>query len=113
MGAHHWHEPAGRPLRYRRDVPADDPDTITTETEHVRVHLAAIADTDDDPTTHADDVTVRVVDHIDGDPALVSIIGELDATPDAPYLRDDYDPDTEPPFHPPGDTPVEAWEAGP
>jgi hypothetical protein len=87
---------AGEPMRYRRDVRRDEPpEAIAAETEHVREHLAMVADYDDDPTTHAADVVVRVLDHIDGDPELISIVGELDAEPDAPYLRPGYDPDAD------------------
>lgn len=82
----------GEPMRYRRDVSRDDQFAIDAEIAHVRAHLASVADSDDDPTTHAGDVVVRVTDHVDGDPALVSVIGELDAEPDAPYLKPGYDP---------------------
>lgn len=79
-------------LRYRRDVPVDDPEALDATIAHVRAHLSAVADTDDDPDTRAEDVTVRVEAHPDTDSGLLCVIGELDAAPDAPYLRDDYDP---------------------
>lgn len=82
-------------MRYRRDVPRDDQGAIDAETEHVRAHLSACCDPDDDPDTRVDEITIAVTDHVDGDPALVSITGEIDAEPVAPYLRDDYDPGAE------------------
>lgn len=79
-------------LEYQRDVPADSPDeVIELEKEHVREHLAAIADSDDDPTTHADQVHVWVERHPDSDD-LLRIKGTLDADADAPYLKSDYQP---------------------
>lgn len=88
-------KPPGEPMRYRRDVARDDQVAIDAETAHIRAHLSAVADADDDPDTNADDVTITVTDHVDGDPALVSIVGELDMEPDAPYLRPGYDPDAD------------------
>ena len=82
-------------MRYRRDVPADDQRAIDLTVEHVRAHLSSVATEDDDPDTLAEDVTVEVVAHPEGCDDLVSIIGELAAEPNAPYLRDDYDPDSE------------------
>lgn len=85
-------------MQYRRDVrAAEGPHVIRAEREHVREHLAMVADYDDDPTTHADSVIVEIVPHVDGDPEMYSIIGTLDAEPDAPYLRVGFDPaaDTE------------------
>jgi len=76
-------------MKYTRDLPEDaTQDVIDAAVKHVRDHLASIADTDDDPTTHADDVRVRT-EHRDG---RIWILGELDAEPDAPYLKADFDP---------------------
>lgn len=76
-------------MKYTRDLPEDaTPEDLDATKEHVRDHLASIADTDDDPTTHGEDVTVRT-EHRDG---RIWVIGELDAEADAPYLKDDYDP---------------------
>lgn len=86
---------SGAKVRYRRDVPRDDQAAIDAETEHVRAHLSACCDPDDDENARADEVTITVTDHVDGDPALVSITGEIDTEPVAPYLADDYDPDVE------------------
>lgn len=83
------------PMRYRRDVARGDWPAIASEVEHVRAHLSSVADADDDPETNADDVRIEVVDHVDGDLALVSVIGELDAEPNAPYLRPGFDPDAD------------------
>jgi hypothetical protein len=78
-------------VRYVRDVPTGDQDAIDAQRAHVVAHLSAIASADDDPQTNADDVQVWAIQHPD-DPALVRIVGELDAEPDAPYLRPGYDP---------------------
>ncbi len=79
------------PIDYVRDVPADDETALELETAHVRAQLSAIAEEDDDPETNADDVQVFVRTHPE-DPTLLRIVGLLDAEPNAPYLRDDYDP---------------------
>lgn len=76
-------------MQYSRHLPEDATQgDVDAAVEHVRDHLAAIADTDDDPATRAEDVTVRT-EHRDG---RIVITGELDAEPDAPYLVDGYDP---------------------
>jgi hypothetical protein len=79
-------------IEYQRDLPADSSDdVIAAEIEHVRAHIAAIADADDDPATRAEDVQVWKAKHPD-DPGLIRIEGRLDAEPDAPYLRPGFDP---------------------
>ena len=78
-------------MRYTRDAPRGDHDAIAAERAHVIAHLSAVADADDDPDTRAEDVATWVVTH-HSDPDLVVIVGELDAEPDAPYLKDGYDP---------------------
>jgi hypothetical protein len=79
-------------IEYQRDIPADTPeDLIEREREHVRAHLAAIADADDDPTTLADAVRVWTARHPD-DPTMLRIEAALDAEPNAPYLDPAYDP---------------------
>ena len=73
---------------YTRTLPEDaTAEQIEDAVQHVRAHLSAVADSDDDPTTRAEDVVVRVERQEDS----VRVIGELDAEPDAPYLRDDFD----------------------
>lgn len=79
-------------IRYRRDVPASDQSAIDITVAHVRAHLSAVADIDDDPHTKASDVTIAIEAH-PGFPGVVSITGVLDAQPHAPYLRSDYQPD--------------------
>jgi hypothetical protein len=88
-------------MRYRRDVPRDDQAAILAEAAHVRAHLSACCHPDDDEDALAGQVTVTATAHPDGDPELVSVVGEIDAEPDAPYLREGYDPgaDTEHEFH--------------
>lgn len=79
-------------MRYVRDIPADSSDAAReAEEEHVRAHLAAVADADDDPATRAADVGVWTIEHPER-PDLLRIVGELDAEPDAPYLRPGFDP---------------------
>lgn len=78
-------------MRYVRDVPRDDEAALAVERVHVRDHLAAVADADDDPATRAGAVQVWTVEHPD-DPTLLRIVGELSAEPTAPYLDPDYDP---------------------
>lgn len=76
-------------MEYTRDLPEDaTQDQIDGTLKHVRDHLASIADSDDDPTTRSEDVEIRV-ERVDG---KIRIIGYLDAEPDAPYLKGDYDP---------------------
>lgn len=76
-------------MEYTRDLPEDaTQDQVDGTIKHVRDHLASIADSDDDPTTRSGDVEVRA-ERVDG---KIRITGYLDAEPDAPYLKDDYDP---------------------
>jgi hypothetical protein len=79
-------------IEYQRDLPADTPaDLIDAEREHVRAHLAAVADADDNPATRADEVRVWTARH-PTDPGLLRIEGVLDADPAAPYLDPGYQP---------------------
>lgn len=76
-------------MEYTRDLPEDaTQDQVDGTLKHVRDHLASIADSDDDPTTRSEDVEVRV-ERVDG---KIRITGYLDAEPDAPYLKEGYDP---------------------
>lgn len=77
-------------MRYQRELPADaSAEMVGQAEEHVRAHLSAVASADDDPETNADDVVVTVQR---GEGAVL-VVGELDAEPIAPYLRDDFDPE--------------------
>lgn len=78
-------------MRYVSDVPRGDDTALEAERAHVIAHLSAVAAEDDDPETNADDVQVWVIGHPDN-PGLLRIVGELDAEPNADYLRPDYDP---------------------
>ena len=78
-------------MRYVSDVPRSDEAALEAERAHVIAHLSAVAAEDDDPDTNADDVQVWVSEHPDN-PGLLRIVGELDAEPNADYLRGDYDP---------------------
>jgi hypothetical protein len=81
--------PSGEGMTYSRFVPASAGADALFETErHVRAHLSAVATTDDDPDTHADQVTV--VFHPQPDGTL--LVGHLNATPTAPYLAPGHDP---------------------
>lgn len=76
-------------MEYRRDLAAGWSELdVAAEEEHVRAHLSAVADSDDDPMTRADEVDVYRIRRDDGG---LSIIGRLDAEPDAPYLKAGYD----------------------
>lgn len=78
-------------MRYVRDVPVGDQEALDATTAHVIAHLSAVAAEDDDPETNADDVHVWTQRHPDRDD-LLRVVGELDAEPNAPYLRADHDP---------------------
>lgn len=67
-------------LLYSRWSP---PDRVPDVEAHVRAHLSSVAAADDSPATHADAVRIARADADDG----VLVTGELDAEPDAPYLR--------------------------
>jgi len=54
---------------------------------HVRAHLSAVADANDDPDARADEV--RISHEEEG----LLVVGELDAEPDAPYLRPGFTPE--------------------
>lgn len=77
-------------MRYRQDVrrTADLREVI----EHVRLHLAGAVDDNDDPSPRQGDVTVEILDHLDGDVNLVSVVGEIDGDLSATYLRSDFIP---------------------
>lgn len=81
-----------RPMEYRRELAAGwSGEAADAEETHVRDQLAAVADADDDPASRRDDVHVYRVEEPDG---RLTIVGVLDAEPDAPYLRPGYDPFT-------------------
>jgi hypothetical protein len=76
-------------IEYVRDISVaatlkDKEETI----KHVRDHVAAVADADDDPTTRAEDVEVR----LEAEGAIIHVRGFLDAEPDAPYLKEGFEP---------------------
>lgn len=86
------HEPPGeepRGLTYSRFVPTAAGFAAVVDTEaHVRAHLSAIADTDDDPGTRSEDVQIEHRPQGDG----TLIVGVLpNAEPAAPYLQPGYD----------------------
>ena len=76
-------------MEYSRFVASDAVETgLEATIEHVRSHLSEIATSDDDPTTFAENVEVRLEQQDDG----ILVIGHLDAAPQAYYLADDYVP---------------------
>jgi len=75
-------------IRYSRWSPPERADEVEA---HVRAHLSAVADPDDNPDTYADRVKITREDRDGG----VYILGELDAEPDAPYLSSGFDPQDE------------------
>lgn len=73
-------------------APGHSPAQLAATEAHIREHLAAAADADDDPTTRSADVDILHVRDADGG---MTVLGFLDAVPDAPYLRPGYDPAAE------------------
>lgn len=83
-------------IYYHQFVPQTASEEVFLQTiQHVREHLSSIADEDDDPNTNADDVQIDLEPTIrESDGAIGTIIrGWLDAEPNAPYLRPDFDPE--------------------
>lgn len=77
-------------MEYTQDLaPGPSPELLAATEEHVRAHLSAVASSDDDPETLAENVRVRVLPHEHG----VRVVGTLDAEPVAPYLRPEFDPE--------------------
>lgn len=85
-------------MRYRRDLPralvdAEGPALTEQVCAHVADHLWGAAS----PTDVKEDIPGRplvhlaLADHPD-DPNMISIVGEIDAEPDAPYLRPGFNP---------------------
>jgi len=83
-------------VNYYQFVPEDLPEKTLQETiQHVREHLSAVADEDDDPNTHAENVVITTEPYIresDGKRGTI-VRGELDADPVAPYLHPDFKPE--------------------
>jgi hypothetical protein len=78
-------------IEYYRDIPVDAPEEDKYRTvEHVRDFVAGMADGDDNPTTRREDVQVALELIEDG--AVLRVKGYLDAEPDAPYLKEDFNP---------------------
>lgn len=75
-------------LRYSWWSPSD---RVPDVESHVRAHLSSVADPGDDPAVHADEVRISRTDEDGG----LRLTGELDAEPDAPYLRADFTPEAD------------------
>lgn len=75
---------------HSRFVPFDaSADELLATEVHVRAHLSSVASADDSETEYADEVSVVHRDQDDG----VLVYGVLDREPNAPYLREDFDPE--------------------
>jgi hypothetical protein len=87
-------------MRYRRDVPTKlfdqhGQELVDEVVRHICEHLLAAAHPDDDPRGFkpgdAPLITLYKRDH-ETDENLVSLIGEISAEPNAPYLKPGFDP---------------------
>lgn len=81
-------------IQYSREVPNDAPEFVRAmvdTVDHVRGHLSACVDPDDSEDARAGDVEI-VYTTVDGG---TLVTGVIHAEPDAPYLRDDFDPDAD------------------
>ena len=75
-------------LLYSRWSPTD---RVADVEAHVRAHLSAVAAADDNPAEHAGAVRITRAEQDDG----LLVTGELDAEPDAPYLRPGFTPEAD------------------
>lgn len=76
-------------IQHSRFVPFQvDAEAMLATERSVRAHLSAVASPDDDEDRYVDDVEIRFETHENG----ILITGSLDREPDAPYLRDGFDP---------------------
>jgi hypothetical protein len=77
-------------LKHSRFVPSGTPSDALGLTElHVRAHLSSVASPDDDEHAYAGEVRINYQVEENG----IRVQGEIDREPDAPYLRDDFDPE--------------------
>jgi len=74
-------------LTYSRWSP---PDVVPEVEAHVRAFLSGATDPNDDETIRADEVRIH---HENITDEGVLVVGELDAEPDAPYLRPGFTPE--------------------
>lgn len=81
-------------MRYRRDVPSGT--DLGEVARHIVEHLAGAVAPNDDPAHGRHEVRVEVRPHAD-DPDMLTVTGEIDGEPDAPYLHTDFDPATDHP----------------
>lgn len=83
-------------VEYYQFVPDSEEDKMHEIQRHVVKHLASVISPDDDPE-HAPDVEVtlsleRGIRESDGAHGYY-VYGRVDAEPNAPYLRPDFDPE--------------------
>lgn len=77
-------------IAHSRFVPfGAEPEALLATEAHVRAHLSSVASPDDSEIEYADQVSIVLRTQNDG----VLVYGVLDQEPDAPYLRDDFDPE--------------------
>jgi hypothetical protein len=75
---------------YSKFVPFQtDPEALLATEQHVRAHLSSVAAPDDDEDRYASEVQIRLTSSESG----VLVQGTLDREPDAPYLREGFDPE--------------------
>jgi hypothetical protein len=88
-------------MRYRRDIPLElveaDFDVFEQVARHIAMHLLGAAHPDDDPTGGPGHPLITLYREDDLEPGMVSLIGETDAEPNAPYLLAGFDPVTDHP----------------
>jgi hypothetical protein len=88
-------------MRYRRDIPLElveaDPDVFQQVARHIALHLLGAVDPHGDPTGGPGHPLITLYREDDLTPGMVSLIGEVDAAPNAPYLRAGFDPATDHP----------------
>ena len=89
-------------MRYRRDIPVKLIDQQGTElveqvAMHICEHLLGAVHPEDDPRgfKRGDSPLVTLYKEDGLTPGQVSLIGEVDAEPNAPYLRAGFDPATD------------------
>jgi len=103
-------------MRYRRDIPLELLDQhgfelVNEITAHICEHLLGAVHPEDDPRGFklGDQPLLTLYKEEGLTPSCVSLIGEVDAEPNAPYLKSGFDPATDHPeimFRPFEDVPA-------
>src|SRR5690242_18992005 len=86
-------------MRYRRDIPLaliEQRGAVVFDevVRHIMEHLLGAAHPDDDPRGFkpGDAPLATLYREDDLEPGYISLIGEINAEPNAPYLKPDFDP---------------------